>query len=213
MPPGIHYFYEGPYPVTFERGDIIFVAGNPPSGRELPWEHAAIVAETLVARDENDLWKLETYGMPESAYLDENRDPIAGLKKRKVSHLLASAPEIVRAGWTNLPPPAKCWTLAGKPFGLARVDERPSAGYYMDQFEAQRWEYILDYQSTGAFPPTFSSNRIRTNCVGFVCWVVDREIETGEIPLPRRPVPVSLYQLPWRAKNSLARPPCTRPDR
>jgi len=154
MSPRILFTEQCSYPIQIERGDIVFISGVPPPGRELPWEHAAIVGEPLIVNCESDFLDLWTYGLPESRVKADDKSSLPGLHLLPYGRMYAKLwdryPE-----WQNLCGPMRCWNFGARPFG-------DNLGYTM-----------FEYPKAGnPFPPVLSERKLLTTCTGFVCWAL-----------------------------------------
>ena len=164
--PGIHF--RGQQRIDLLAGDILFIAGNPPANRKIPFEHAAVVACGQVVESDQDLRMVEVIGLPESIPdSDGSPDLHEGLAytpagEWKYRPILESMRD--EHGDTSLSSPERVWNLG------ARVFQEPEDGLNCVMKvlrDSKRKKF--SYRNLPHIHDTFEDEEVN-NCVGLVDW-------------------------------------------
>jgi hypothetical protein len=164
------------YPVEVQAGDVLFIAGRLPLDRtqKLPFEHVVIAAQNETINNPEDFKNLPVYGMPESEA--EAAGYLTGISLNTGRYWLLR-PWLGRKMGSR----ETVWNLASRESSVNASTAREIA-------------YLLA-QRAGSFPCRYGSvfrvdsslsEEIQTNCLGFVCSVLeyfDLHIISHEFPI------------------------------
>lgn len=154
-------FTEGKsFPIEFQTGDILFIAGRLPCdrSRKLPFEHVVLAAENRQISTANELLDLPVYGMPESQDSATNKVLLSNgwyWKNRSVIGVrLGSATTV--------------WNLAARHPSITLQ----KAAYLSLLMSFQEGVLKFSYDTNFAVDHTLRKG-IKTNCLGFVCSLLE----------------------------------------